>query len=458
MATRAADLIGARVWQVVIRTDPPLVVRMWASVIRAAEIIRFDEMSYYHAFGQSIYNQLADSCIVDVPGHARLRPKLDDYLPQAGGVVFVVDTLDFLPSFRAAAGYLIEARGTTTMLLVKRISAIEDSMKELRSEMKLMFQGLTLMIEELLQQSSLFGSSTMNLDKSGLHILEITPSITTPTPMHLDFDTPLPPSPQYPPNLRHTFVKTKDVLQIRLHLVGRIVHKISTWPNMVSSYQISTDMQPRVGRKVFKLRDLIWPEEACCTIAPPPWPSSLSSLLGCFILDLEVFLHHRVISSSGSAVRDLVATLDLGRKHLLGRWVYRGDLKKKIPVLLLCNKTDKVTAHTKEFTRKQQEKEIDKLRASRTAISSADSSSEFTLGLDGEAFTFFRCHNKVEKKDAYDMGLPKTQETQSFDLQVEMQVGQGISISCGDPLQWGGDSPSTSPHGAKNKGNFIPAI
>ncbi|KAK9097694.1 hypothetical protein Syun_024739 [Stephania yunnanensis] len=70
-------------------------------------------------------------------------------------------------------------------------------------------------------------------------------------------------------------------------------------------------------------------------------------------------------------------------------------VKKKIPVVILCNKTDKVTAHTKEFIRKQLEKEIDKLRASRTAISSADISSEFTLGVNGEAFTFIQCHNKV---------------------------------------------------------------
>ena len=33
-------------------------------------------------------------------------------------------------------------------------------------------------------------------------------------------------------------------------------------------------------------------------------------------------------------------------------------LKKKIPVLILCNKTDKVTAHSKEFIRKQLEKEL----------------------------------------------------------------------------------------------------
>lgn len=33
-------------------------------------------------------------------------------------------------------------------------------------------------------------------------------------------------------------------------------------------------------------------------------------------------------------------------------------VRKKIPMLILCNKTDKVTAHTKEFIRKQMEKEM----------------------------------------------------------------------------------------------------
>ncbi|KAK3027656.1 hypothetical protein RJ639_040619, partial [Escallonia herrerae] len=55
-------------------------------------------------------------------------------------------------------------------------------------------------------------------------------------------------------------------------------------------------------------------------------------------------------------------------------------VKKKIPLLILCNKVDKVTAHTKEFIGKQLEKEIDKLRASRTALSAADITNEFTLG------------------------------------------------------------------------------
>lgn len=33
-------------------------------------------------------------------------------------------------------------------------------------------------------------------------------------------------------------------------------------------------------------------------------------------------------------------------------------VKKKVPVLICCNKTDKVTAHSKEFIRKQLEKEM----------------------------------------------------------------------------------------------------
>ncbi|KAJ4970027.1 hypothetical protein NE237_003126 [Protea cynaroides] len=75
-------------------------------------------------------------------------------------------------------------------------------------------------------------------------------------------------------------------------------------------------------------------------------------------------------------------------------------VKKKIPVLILCNKTDKVTAHSKEFIRKQLEKELDKLRASRTAISDADIANDYTLGVTGEPFTFYQCHNKVVTAEA----------------------------------------------------------
>ncbi|KAJ0095970.1 hypothetical protein Patl1_16097 [Pistacia atlantica] len=75
-------------------------------------------------------------------------------------------------------------------------------------------------------------------------------------------------------------------------------------------------------------------------------------------------------------------------------------VKKKVPVLICCNKADKVTAHSKEFIRKQMEKEIDKLRASRSAISEADVTNDFTLGIPGEAFAFSQCHNKVTVAEA----------------------------------------------------------
>ncbi|KAA8550188.1 hypothetical protein F0562_001872 [Nyssa sinensis] len=75
-------------------------------------------------------------------------------------------------------------------------------------------------------------------------------------------------------------------------------------------------------------------------------------------------------------------------------------VKKKIPVLILCNKVDRVTAHSKEFIRKQLEKEIDKLRASRTAISAADIANEYTLGVAGEPFSFSQCHSKVTVAEA----------------------------------------------------------
>ncbi|GFP97468.1 signal recognition particle receptor subunit beta [Phtheirospermum japonicum] len=75
-------------------------------------------------------------------------------------------------------------------------------------------------------------------------------------------------------------------------------------------------------------------------------------------------------------------------------------VKKKIPLLLLCNKVDKVTAHTKDFIRKQLEKEIDKLRASRTSLSTADVTNEYTLGVPGEAFAFHQCYNKITVAEA----------------------------------------------------------
>ncbi|CAL1357114.1 unnamed protein product [Linum trigynum] len=75
-------------------------------------------------------------------------------------------------------------------------------------------------------------------------------------------------------------------------------------------------------------------------------------------------------------------------------------VKKKVPVLICCNKTEKVTAHTKDFICKQLEKEIDKLRTSRSAVSDADVANDHTLGIPGKAFSFSQCTNKVSIGEA----------------------------------------------------------
>lgn len=42
----------------------------------------------------------------------------------------------------------------------------------------------------------------------------------------------------------------------------------------------------------------------------------------------------------------------------------------------------------------------DKLRASRSAVSAADITNEFTLGVPGEPFSFTQCYNKVTTAEA----------------------------------------------------------
>jgi len=71
-------------------------------------------------------------------------------------------------------------------------------------------------------------------------------------------------------------------------------------------------------------------------------------------------------------------------------------VRRKVPLLLTCNKMDKVTAHSSNFIRGQLEKELNKLRKSRIAISAADVSSEIYLGVEGDVpFNFTQCSNKV---------------------------------------------------------------
>ncbi|VAI74250.1 unnamed protein product [Triticum turgidum subsp. durum] len=93
--------------------------------------------------------------------------------------------------------------------------------------------------------------------------------------------------------------------------------------------------------------------------------------------------------------QDFLSSMQAAAEYLYDILTKATVVKKRVPVLIFCNKTDKVTAHSKEFIKKQLEKEVNKLRESRNAISSADITDEVELGVPGEAFNFSQCQNKV---------------------------------------------------------------
>ncbi|KAC9521248.1 hypothetical protein E3N88_45691 [Mikania micrantha] len=67
--------------------------------------------------------------LVDVPGHSRLHPKLDEYLPRAAGIVFVVDAVEFLPNCRAASEYLYDVL-TKASVAKKKIPLLEKFIRK----------------------------------------------------------------------------------------------------------------------------------------------------------------------------------------------------------------------------------------------------------------------------------------------------------------------------------------
>ncbi|XP_066383168.1 uncharacterized protein [Miscanthus floridulus] len=80
--------------------------------------------------------------------------------------------------------------------------------------------------------------------------------------------------------------------------------------------------------------------------------------------------------------QDFLSSMQAVAEYLYDILTKATVVKKKFPVLIFCNKTDKITAHSKEFIKKQLEKELNKLQESRTAISSADISDEAIQILD----------------------------------------------------------------------------
>eukprot|EP00897_Mesotaenium_endlicherianum_P006380 jgi/Mesen1/5770/ME000292S04832 len=152
------------------------------------------------------------------------------------------------------------------------------------------------------------------------------------------------------------------------------------------------------------------PNEGCFPLHSPTISKSRSKPRPVHVVDLPghprlrpkvdaVLPHTRAIVFVIDAL-DFMPNLRANAEFLYEVLTKRMVASRKIPVLLACNKMDKVTAHSVDFIRKQLEKEIDKLRASRSAISDADLTSEVLLGTEGESFKFTQCANKVSAVEA----------------------------------------------------------
>ena len=73
--------------------------------------------------------------------------------------------------------------------------------------------------------------------------------------------------------------------------------------------------------------------------------------------------------------------------------------KRRCPIMIACNKSEKITAHPADFVRKRLEKEIEALRTTRGTLEDTGGGESVTgsVGLDGAEFAFeHQRSNKVE--------------------------------------------------------------
>ncbi|CAI5494950.1 unnamed protein product [Closterium sp. Naga37s-1] len=98
---------------------------------------------------------------------------------------------------------------------------------------------------------------------------------------------------------------------------------------------------------------------------------------------------------------DFTLNIDLTQSRYLYELLSSAAVqRRRVPLLLACNKMEKVTAHSVEFIRKQLEKEIEKLRSSRHSMASVGSSKDggsqgLVLKSTGGVFRFADCVNPV---------------------------------------------------------------
>lgn len=149
-----------------------------------------------------------------------------------------------------------------------------------------------------------------------------------------------------------------------------------------------TSMQENIGQ-------LQWnaPKNGACTIAMVDLPGNPSLR---FLLQKYAPQCKGVVFVVDSV--DFLPNVTLAAEHLLDILLVSDIAGPKVPILVACNKAERVTAHGVDFLRKRLEKEIEQLKSTRISLLEDKTAKQLISGLGktDRYFSFTDCRNKVE--------------------------------------------------------------
>eukprot|EP00894_Picocystis_sp_ML_P004572 jgi/Pico_ML_1/55089/g839.t1 len=95
---------------------------------------------------------------------------------------------------------------------------------------------------------------------------------------------------------------------------------------------------------------------------------------------------------------DFLPNVTLAAEHLLDILLLPDIAGPKIPILVACNKAERVTAHGVDFLRKRLEKEVEQLKSTRLSLVEDGMAKQLISGVGrtDKYFSFADCRNKVE--------------------------------------------------------------
>lgn len=149
-----------------------------------------------------------------------------------------------------------------------------------------------------------------------------------------------------------------------------------------------TSMQENVGQVQWKT-----PKNGASTIAVVDLPGNPSLR---FLLQKYAPQCKGVVFVVDSV--DFLTNVTLAAEHLLDILLHRDIAGPKVPILVACNKAERVTAHGVDFLRKRLEKEVEKLKTTKMSLLEDKATKQLVSGLGktDKYFSFADCRNKVE--------------------------------------------------------------